>query len=265
MAKRIDFIAPVDAMRGNLSGDQTLEYAQNNNPAYDAPVGLNYARNYQTRYIGAKRAASGLKYFSVKTKAATLITNRSKMVMALLGGTGAVRAAIKALAGDDILNIYRRAKELGMTDAKTYDKYLYDTIYAALESKNTMISFFATGATPQSVAIRNPWVYTNQTGGVPITIKNSILVKFWAMLAKNPIFFDVEGMRGVAHAADTFQNVIDRSYNVLNLQAVPAAQPSVVGFSGGQSFIQYEGSYVEVTNTVQGGGSYTITFDPPTA
>ena len=53
--KRIEFIAPVESMRGNLSGNQSLEYALNNNPAYDAPDGVQYARNYQPRLAPIKR------------------------------------------------------------------------------------------------------------------------------------------------------------------------------------------------------------------
>lgn len=84
--KRIEFIAPVEAMRGNLSrGKQTLLYAENNNPAWDAPVDQrSYARNYQPVFVGAKRSSDGHKYFSVKTKTATLINVNSKVAMALL-------------------------------------------------------------------------------------------------------------------------------------------------------------------------------------
>lgn len=87
--KRIEFIAPVEAMRGNLSrGKQTLLYAENNNPAWDAPVDKrSYARNYQPIFVGAKRSRDGHKYFSVKTKTATLITAAAKLNMALLAAS----------------------------------------------------------------------------------------------------------------------------------------------------------------------------------
>ena len=56
--KRIEFISPVEAMRGNLSRTkQTLLYAENDNPAWDAPVDKrSYARNYQPIFVGAKVA-----------------------------------------------------------------------------------------------------------------------------------------------------------------------------------------------------------------
>lgn len=83
--KRIEFIAPVEALRGNMSGSQTLVYAQNDNPAYDAPEGRQYARNYKPRYIGFRRAKDGAVYFGVKRKTATKINRASKITMAALG------------------------------------------------------------------------------------------------------------------------------------------------------------------------------------
>lgn len=262
MAKRIEFLAPVEAMRGNLSGSQELEYAENNNPAYDAPVGrLNYARNYQTRYIGAKRSSSGLKYFSVKTKNAVNLSSRAKMVMALLGGTGAVRAAIKKAGIADITAIYLKAKEIGMTKAKNVDQYIYDIVYTSLEAKGPFFTFAAPGAVPSSVRFRNPWVYTNQQGGVALTIKNSILVKFWSMLAINPVVFYVEGMRGVGHTGDSFQTIIDSAYNVLSLIPVPVSNPNKVAMGTQQNpmFLLSGDNYIEVGVVPTNADEYTLT------
>lgn len=215
--KRIEFIAPVESMRGNLSGNQVLEYAENNNPAFEAPAGVQYARNYQPRFIGAKRSATGKKYFQIKTKSATKVNAGSKLKMALLGGTGAVRAAILSNAVNRGLveAVYTAAKAAGQTSAKTLMKFAYDTIYEALQNKSIMIVFSATGAS--SVAFHNPWVYTGQQGGIGVTIKNTILVKFWPQLATSPIEFTVDGLKGVAHVNDTFQNIVQRNYNVLEL------------------------------------------------
>lgn len=215
--KRIEFVAPVESMRGNLSGNQVLEYAENNNPAFDAPTGVQYARNYQPRFIGAKRSATGKKYFQIKTKSATRINAGSKLKMALLGGTGAVRAAIltDATKRATVEAVYAAAKAQGKTSAKTVEKYAYDVIYEALLSKSIMIQFFATGV--PTLTIQNPWVYTNQQGGVPITIKNYILVKFWPQLATNPIEFSVDGLKGVTHDGFDWSDLENARYNVLGV------------------------------------------------
>ena len=88
--KRIEFIAPVEAMRGNLSGKQELEYPLNENPAFYAPTGKHYATNYQPRFIGAKRASDNLKYFAIRTKSAVNMTTNSILAMAALGAAGAI-------------------------------------------------------------------------------------------------------------------------------------------------------------------------------
>lgn len=259
MAKRIEFLAPVEAMRGNLSGSQVLEYAENNNPAYEAPVGrLNYARNYQTRYIGAKRSSSGLKYFSVKTKNAVNLSSRAKMVMALLGGTGAVRAAIKKVGISDITAIYLKAKEIGMTSAKNVDQYIYDIVYNSLEAKTPFFTFAAPGAVPASVRFRNPWVYTNQQGGVALTIKNSILVKFWSMLALNPVVFYVEGMRGVAHTGDTWVMLQQSQYNTLDINIVEIPDGPTVVKLGDMFVTKEDGTRPDAADLILNNGAYGL-------
>lgn len=74
--RKIEFLAPVEAMRGNLSGSQQLTYPTQNNRAWESPSNKrNYATNYGARYIGSKRAMNGKKYFSVKTKAAVTMSS----------------------------------------------------------------------------------------------------------------------------------------------------------------------------------------------
>lgn len=133
--KRIEFIAPVEAMRGNLSGKQKLQYPTDNQGAYEGPAGsLNYARNYSPRFVGAKRAADGRKYFSVRTKSANHLTAKSKMAMALLGGSGAIYAVmVKAQTIKATMDqIYSNAVSLG--DKRSFRKHWMDNIRTMLET-----------------------------------------------------------------------------------------------------------------------------------
>ena len=265
--KRIEFIAPVESMRGNLSGNQVLEYAENNNPAFDAPTGRQYARNYQPRFIGAKRSATGKKYFQIKTKSATKVNAGSKLKMALLGGTGAVRGAIltNATYRTAVEAVYAAAKAEGRTSAKTLEKYMYDIIYAALQAKSIMIQFFATGVA--TLTIQNPWVYTNQAGGQSITIKDSVLVKFWPQLASNPVVFIVDGMKGVAHDGEVFNDIFSRPYNVLSLHketvTVGGVDTDYVAL-GEMYLLDPDGVYVVTSDSVNIVGEFTLTEEAPT-
>lgn len=84
--KRVSFIPGVDGMSGILASRAgKLVYPSNDNKAFDAPVGRQYARNYGSRIVLAQRKRDGLAYFMCKTKSATLVDAASKIKMAALG------------------------------------------------------------------------------------------------------------------------------------------------------------------------------------
>ena len=225
--KRIEFIAPVEAMRGNLSGAQKLQYPTDNQGAYEGPAGtVNYARNYSPRFIGAKIAKSGKKYFAVRTKTANHLTVKSKQAMALMGGTGAIVASIlRDKTAEIYTNLYGawvKAQELGGSTS-TFRQFLSGSVRRMLIQKSASYHV-QVGEFGQD--IDNPWNTTSQTPNV--SISQAILVKFWSELAAKPIVIDVEGLKLIAHSGDTFQNVIERGYNVMNLKAL-ANVPGAVG------------------------------------
>lgn len=259
--KRIEFITPVESMRGNLSGNQKLFYAENDNPAYEAPIGRNYARNYRPSFIGAKVAKSGKKYFAVKTKTAAGISTRSKKAMALLGGTAAV---IKAILADGsrkaaIQNILEYQISHGLITSDTsLRKFMDGVIRPALSAKAQTIEFRAgTGTTP--VVVNNPWVSGGSGTNINTYIKNEILVKFWGVLANNPITFTVEGMKGVAHSGDYFSAIIDGNYNVMGLTADSTGHVKL----SSQYLKDESDNYVEDGDTPENGSLYTLTDVAP--
>lgn len=159
MAKRIEFIAPVDSMRGNLSGSQDLVYAANDNKAYESPANrVNYAKNYRTSYVGAKRASDGLKFFGVKTKTATHTTQAAMTAMALMGATGVLFNLFKEAGarGNDqrwgqVVHNYENAFK---KKYKSLRQYAMDVIRKALISKSATIVFGG----PTVATYQNPWI-----------------------------------------------------------------------------------------------------------
>ena len=225
--KRIEFIAPVEAMRGNLSGAQKLQYPTDNQGAYEGPAGtVNYARNYSPRFIGAKIAKSGKKYFAVRTKTANHLTVKSKQAMALMGGTGAIVASIlRDKTAEIYTNLYGawvKAQELGGSTS-TFRQFLSGSVRRMLIQKSATYHV-QVGEFGQD--IDNPWNTTKPNPNV--SISQAILVKFWSELAAKAIVIDVEGLKLIAHSGDTFQNVIESGYNVMNLKAL-ANVPGAVG------------------------------------
>lgn len=221
--KRIEFIAPVEAMRGNLSGTQKeLEYPTNDNAAYESPVGSrNYAKNYSPKFIGAKRASDGLKYFAVRTKSAIGMTTTSKKQMAVLGGCGAIMAAIlrdkTAQIYTELVACYEYAKSRN-SEIGSFRKYLSDQIMANLRGKQPAI-FIGAKSNIAMVTVNNPWHSTGYgPSALNVTITTESLVKFWSELADNAVVFYVNGIKAIARVNWDFVTLTSKpAINILNL------------------------------------------------
>lgn len=177
MAKKVFMIAPFEAMTGNLSGDQNLQYAENNNPAYEAPNGTQYARNYRTRYVGARRGKDGLVYFQVKQTTATVLTATTRRTMAIVGVTAAIRSALMSAHASDwskINQAYEYLKERGQLPEgqDTFNKWFSAQIKNMLVYKRATWSFTQASI---SFTINNPY---NLASAQALVIKQAIWVKF---------------------------------------------------------------------------------------
>lgn len=177
MAKKVFMIAPFEALTGNLSGDQNLQYAENNNPAYEAPNGTQYARNYRTRYVGARRGKDGLVYFQVKQTTATVLKASTRRTMAVIGVTAAIRSALMQAHAADWSKInqafnYLKAQELLPEGQDTFNKWF------SAQIKNMLVYHRATWAFTQasiSFTIHNPYDLASADA---LGIKQSIWLKF---------------------------------------------------------------------------------------
>lgn len=218
--KRIEFIAPVESMRGSFSPKQTLLYAENNNPAYEAPIGRNYARNYNPIFVGAKKAASGLKYFSCKTKTATLISPTSKLRMALLGAAGAIFAVITAdKESADFAKLYAWYEaKLAQGVRGSLRKLASEHIMSEVKLHKQSIIFTTAGGPAIPFGLYNPWYDGMQTEGYEIS--SDVIVKFWNQLCSNPIKFTVDGAEGIAKAGMDFGNLTDTGRAAINILGI---------------------------------------------
>ena len=225
--KRIEFIAPVEAMRGNLSGAQKLLYAERNNPAWDAPDGDQAALIYTPRYVGVKR--DGLKFFNVRKSSVTKITSKSREIMALLAGSAACfLAAAKNLQLLDVLQA-AFADASASDHSLTWRKWLQGILYEMLANKQGYTEVTAVvGGTSTSKKIGNPWVSPGAgvTGVIALDIPQSTLVKFWTQLSVNGINFTLVAagghrVKGIALASESWENLTESSArNVLGLTLV---------------------------------------------
>lgn len=259
MARIIEFIAPVEAIRGNMSGRQDLRYAENDNKAFEAPVGrTNYARNYTPRYIGAKVASTGKKYFTVKTKTATKINARTLKTMALLGGAGDIFAHM--LKRKDLQpyiqmdRLYQYSVSVAGYNG-TFRKFVMDFLRRGLVDH---VQNFVAQAASIQVAFKNPWYDGTMTDGASTTN----LYKFWEQLHDGGIKFFVDGRTGYATANDDFDDVIASNVNVLSLAK---DNDNVTMEVSGINYylLDATNAYVKGNDEVSANATYTLTDVAP--
>ena len=220
--RHIEFIAPVAAVRGNLSGKQNLLYPTKNNSAWDIPSDKrNYATNYAPRYVGAKRSRDGRTYFSVKQRSSVSMSDAMRKQQAVLGGSKAIYDALihNPLTIGRMQALYHESPERNSYGWSMY-KWAYYQISGQVGSKIAGIRIIGklNGQTP--LVVQNPWIGTSVVGAVIITISDEILAKFWMQLANNPVQFTVDGAIGLARPGDDFDDVMNSNYNVLGISIV---------------------------------------------
>lgn len=251
--KLIEFIAPVESMRGSFSPKQKLLYAENNNPAYEAPIGRNYARNYNPIFVGAKKASSGLKYFACKTKSATLISPASKLRMALLGAAGAIYAVITAnQESADFAKLYAWYEaKLAQGVRGSLRKLATEHIMSEVKLHKTNIVFTTGGGPAVPFGILNPWYNAEQSSGYEIS--SDTIVKFWMQLAPNAIEFTIDGNRGIAKTGMIFSYLASTPINVLNLEVDGPAETVIYD----EKTVQLNGANVGADDAVTANAAYT--------
>lgn len=177
MAKRIIMIPPFEVLTGNLSGKQMLKYAENDNPAYEAPNGSQGARNYTARYVGTKRS-DGKTFFSVRRKNTAVLNGNTRMQMALIGSIAAIKSALKTngtLA--TIKSGYEYVKAHGMIEASvSFNKWVDAYLRDMLRYKRVSWSFTQASI---SFTVNNPY---NLGSASSLSIALSVWVKFAPVL-----------------------------------------------------------------------------------
>lgn len=259
--RRIEFIAPVESMRGNLSGSQKLVYPSHNNSAWDAPEGKSAARNYTPRYVGNKRF-NGAKGFSVRTKHTINNTGKSKKAQALLAG-----AALCFLAANKTLTLIstlQMAYDVAHTadPSLTYRKWLMGIFYSMLENKNRTV-YISAGSL--NVTINNPWVMGGT--GTDLNIAEADFVKFWGWLSQNGSYFtmvkpDGTKLTGICTLGMNFIDLIDEpKLNILGLAANEISGTQYVGRA--EYLAKLNDAFVQTADSIVLGRPYELTTDTP--
>lgn len=163
-------------MRGTLNGSQDLRY--NDNDAYSIPTGEKVSvDNYQPRVIAKvmrSAYASRIRYFQVRTRSSVNMTAANRHSMALMGGSGALFAALMRDKSSAIyaacLLAYRSTADKG----DTFRAFMIRRLRNGLDSKNAQI--IIAGFT----YIVNPWVSSDDPN---VIISQLIIDKFASELS----------------------------------------------------------------------------------
>lgn len=262
MAKRIEFIAPVESVRGNLSGKQDLVYPSSNNRAFESVQGkVNYARNYRPSYIGIKRSSDGLKFFSVRTKNAVNLSSSSKRNMAVNGASFGITS--KILADHDLataLNTQRVAAVESGQFSGDLRQFVYFYVQQMISSYASSINIDFLGGLINT--LKNPW---NNDDEIDYAPSNDVLVKFWTQLHLGGITFKVNNLTGIANEDITFDELVDEPrINILNLTGSAIGSTTYIKM-GNLYLINAAGEYVKGDDTIVSDGKYKTTVTAPTA
>ena len=261
MPKRIEFIAPVESVRGNLSGNQKLVYPSKDNSAFDSPEGkVNYARIYRPSYIGAKRSSDGLNFFSVRTKNAVNLSSSAKRIMAINGASFGLTS--KILSDEDMVTAlgtqYGQAVRQGQFSG-TFRQFVYFYFSQMISNYAASININFIGLTN---TLYNPWMSDQAIDYAP---SKDVLVKFWTSLHLNGIVFYVNNLTGIASQDEDFDSVAaSSSINVLGLTTEAIGGVTYIKM-GSLYLLDSDGEYVPSDNLVIANGKYKTTPVAPTA
>ena len=156
-------------MRGSLSGRQDIEYDQTD--AYSIPDGEKVTADAYSPIFVAKVTREGrVKFYQVRTKTSVNMTAAYRLNIALLGGAGALYAALLRQKASAIYNDCVRVCPKNMT----LRAFLMPIMREALAGKESSIEI------AQGVEIVNPWV-SQETPNVPVP--SAIVDKFASVLS----------------------------------------------------------------------------------
>lgn len=273
--KRIEFIAPVEAMRGNLSGAQKLVYAKNDNPAWDAPEGKSFARNYKPRFIGAKRAANGATYFATKVRSAINNSTKTKVAQAVLGSMPMLQDGVEtnlSLNGN-LYACYNASKQ--KAQGYSLRKYFIEKVQSQVSRGAATITIMErSGSRTYTCAFANPYIKPGTSSADTIGFDSEIMDKFFDQLS-NGKRFEVEGVGdGIFFNGWAWNDLITTesgTYNILGATSAKVGSTDYVKF--GDMWLKYyeigdepdDASYVTSANNIQELGTYFLTSEAPSA
>lgn len=173
MAKLIEYMAPVDWLVGNLSGNQSKSYGEGNTAGYDVPDGeKESAVGYMPRLVAKRIWRTKRKYFQIRTKTSVNMTSGTRTTMAVMGGAGAMFASLIRNKSAQIYIDCKNACPYG----ETLRSFVFPKLRAGLTAKESSITI------TDGINIVNPWT-SSETPNVQVS--QAVLDKFSSVLSNS--------------------------------------------------------------------------------
>lgn len=173
MAKKIIYIAPVDALGGSLSGRQSLDYGASHSSAYNVPTGdVEPANVYLPRLVAMYCSKRNHRYFQIRTRHTINMTAAMRHNLAVMGGAGAIFAAV---VRDKSAQLYNDCVQACPKDWSLRG-WMVPIIRQGLARKDSSLVI------ADGVTISNPW---NAGQGTTVNIEQAIIDKFAAELSNS--------------------------------------------------------------------------------
>ena len=224
-------IAPFDVLTGNISGTRKLKYNDKMNPAWDAPDGKQYARNYKPRYVGIFRAKTGKTTFLVKEKTATTLNAASRRRMAAMGGTCGMYSSVGGWKFP--LTVMSKAQQIFMflkarNPELTYRKCFFAALYNGLLNKQEVITIEGVAGVYDDFQVGNPWA--EQQSVTPMGLSDDeIFFKFFLQLAPYGAKYTIDRKQAHCYSGWDWNDAIATP----KLNTIPIAQTEI----GGEHYI----------------------------
>lgn len=174
--KRIEYIAPIEYICGNISGRQQLTYTAGGGGGYDAPSGVKTsALDYSPRMIARIRYINGrylCKYFQVRTRTSVNMTAAYRLNLAIMGGAGALFAS---LVNNKSAQIYNDCVSVCPANI-TLRAFVVPLLRSGLAAKSAHIQISG------DIYIVNPWVSDESPN---VNVSSAIINKFSSELSNS--------------------------------------------------------------------------------
>lgn len=173
--RKIEFIAPVEAMRGNITRPgQRYFYGGSGDAAWDVQSDA-YANDYGKIYVGAKTSA-GKCHFSLRNKTKVVWNSDTRLAASAFGGACSLanKAYRDLMINSTLVSIYQAKRVAGKIPSGVFiTAWLVQEFRPMLAGKQASVTI-SEGST--SITINNPWV--DGGTGHDVTIPADILSKF---------------------------------------------------------------------------------------